>query len=116
MTSRVLVVALVAMFFLLQIAFAQDKQAPPTRRDDVKETLHGVTIEDPYRWLEDQNSPDTRQWIESQNQFTQSEIGKLPSRPYLEKHLASLLKVDSTHVPYEKAGRLFYTKRAADQD
>src|SRR3954452_5067128 len=108
MTSRVLVVALVAMFFLLQIAFAQDKQAPPTRRDDVKETLHGVTVEDPYRWLEDQNSQETREWINAENKYTQSLIGPLPTRPYISERLGQLLKVDNYKETFERAGRYFY--------
>src|SRR4051812_18405402 len=116
MTSRVLVVALVAMFFLLQIAFAQDKQAPPTRRDDVKETLHGVTVEDPYRWLEDQNSPETRAWIDQQNAYTKSKIGDLPTRQAISERLGQLLKVESTEAPIERNGRYFYRNRKADQD
>ncbi len=95
---------------------AQIPPPPETRRDDVNETIHGVTIADPYRWLEDQNSPETRQWIDAENKYTMSLIGNLPSRPYLEKHLGQLLKVDSTKVPIERAGRYFYLERHADQD
>ncbi len=43
---------------------------PPTRRDDVREVLHGVEIVDPYRWLEDDKSPETRAWIDAQNAYT----------------------------------------------
>jgi prolyl oligopeptidase len=40
-------------------------QPPPTRRDNVREVLHGVEIVDPYRWLEDDESPETRAWIDA---------------------------------------------------
>ena len=64
------------------VTFAQRaliKPPPPkTRVDNVTETLHGVTIADPYRWLEDQDSPETRAWIDEQNRYTQSVIGSLP--------------------------------------
>src|SRR4051794_36150351 len=107
-----------SVLFLTQIMMAQstDKNGPPpTRRDDVKETIHGVTVEDPYRWLEDQNAPETRAWIDAQNKYTMSQIGSLPSRSYLEKHLAQLLKVDATKVPVERNGRYFYLERKANQ-
>ena len=41
-------------------------EAPKTRIAAVTENLHGVSITDPYRWLEDQNSPETRSWIKTQ--------------------------------------------------
>jgi prolyl oligopeptidase len=96
---------------------AQEKpNYPPSRREDLKETIHGVTVEDPYRWLEDQKSPETRQWIDSENAYTEKQIGQLPTRPYLEKHLAQLLKVDATKSPIERAGHYFYLSRKADHD
>ena len=39
---------------------------PFSRRDNVTETLHGLEVSDPYRWLEDQDSPETREWIDAQ--------------------------------------------------
>ncbi|HXE74845.1 MAG TPA: prolyl oligopeptidase family serine peptidase [Candidatus Xenobia bacterium] len=89
---------------------------PPTRSDNVKETLHGVELVDPYRWLEDQWSPETRAWIEAQNKYTDSVIGHLPGREALEKRLGELLRVESIGTPRARAGRYFFSKRAADQD
>ena len=119
MRGRVLLFIFVASFFFLQMAISQENQksGPPiARRDDVKETLHGVTVEDPYRWLEDQNSPETREWIDAENQYTQSLIGNLPTRPFIEKRLGELLKVDNYKETFERAGRYFYAERKADQD
>jgi prolyl oligopeptidase len=60
---------------------AQRMLAPPkTRADNVSENIHGVTITDPYRWLEDQDSPDTRAWINEQNQYAQTVLSTLPGR------------------------------------
>ncbi len=42
----------------------QDPGPPPTRTDDVKDDYHGVEVADPYRWLEEQQSPETRAWKE----------------------------------------------------
>jgi prolyl oligopeptidase len=112
MILRLLVITL----SLAQLMIAQTNQVPSARRDDITETIHGVAVSDPYRWLEDQNAPETRQWIDAQNKYTMSQIGALPTRPYLQKHLGELLKVDSTKVPTERAGRYFYLDRKADQD
>jgi prolyl oligopeptidase len=118
MRGRVLLLVIVSLLLMLQIVLAQDKpEGPPiTRRDDVKETLHGVTVEDPYRWLEDQNSQETREWINAENKYTQSLIGTLPTRPYISERLGQLLKVDNYKETFERAGRYFYAERKADQD
>src|ERR1700674_2425286 len=55
--------------------------APPkTATKDVKDVVQGTEIVDPYRWLEDQNSPETRAWIDAQNAYTHGLLSKLPGR------------------------------------
>ncbi len=51
---------------------------PPTRREVVSETLHGVTIDDPYRWLEDGESADVQQWVAAQNRHTREALDARP--------------------------------------
>jgi prolyl oligopeptidase len=102
-------------------AQAQEKAAngkcpPPTRLDGTVEMIHGVSVADPYRWLEDQNSPETRAWIEAQNACTQSVLRTWPGNAAIAKRLTELLKVDTIHLPSERGGRYFYSKRAASQD
>lgn len=89
---------------------------PATRTDNVTETLHGAKIVDPYRWLEDQDSPDTRAWLTAQNEYTQSLLGKLPGREALSRRLGQLLKIDLITTPFQRNGRYFFTKRLATQD
>ncbi|MBZ5566042.1 MAG: S9 family peptidase, partial [Acidobacteriia bacterium] len=89
---------------------------PPTRTDDVVDVLHGVRIPDPYRWLEDQQSPETRAWINAQNQYTNSLLDAWPGRAALKQRLTELMKVDTIGIPYERGGRYFFRKRLADQD
>ncbi len=91
--------------------------APPaTRQGDVQETLHGVTVPDPYRWLEDQDSAETRAWINQQNDYTHKLLDSWPGRERLEKRVAELKKVERIGSPIVRNGRLFYRKRAADQE
>ncbi len=72
---------------------------PPTRREEVREIVHGVEIVDPYRWLEAQDSPETHAWIAAQNAYTQSRLAKLPHRPAIRQRLAELIRVDRVDVP-----------------
>ena len=89
---------------------------PKTRTDNVSETLHGVSITDPYGWLEEQNSPATRAWINEQNRYTQSILGALPGRDSIRARLEQLMKIDVIGRPFERGGRYFFSKRLANQN
>jgi prolyl oligopeptidase len=114
--AAVLVLSAAALLPLVRAQQGTRNGPPPTRQDNVKEVLHGVEVVDPYRWLEDQNSPETRAWIDAENQYTQSLIGNLPGRGAIEKRLGELLKVDTIGMPIERHGRYFVSKRLANQD
>src|SRR5215831_17416473 len=94
------------LLFALVTAAAQQVQEittstpPKTRTDDVKEMVQGVEITDSYRWLEDQNSPETRAWIDAQNAYTDSLLTKLPGRPELKQLLGALINVDTVGTPH----------------
>ena len=90
--------------------------APETTKQPVVETLHGVKITDNYRWLEDQNSPQTREWLKAQMDFTKATLGQVPGRARIEKRLGELLRVDAIGVPHEAGGRYFYTRKPKDAD
>jgi prolyl oligopeptidase len=90
--------------------------APSTRVDPVRETLHGVQVVDPYRWLEDQKSPETRSWIATQNEFREGIMSRLPGRDILRSRLLELMRVDTVGVPWVAGGRLFFTRRPADSE
>jgi len=89
---------------------------PETRTDNVVDDYSGVKVTDPYRWLEDQNSPETRAWIDKQNAYTRYVLDAMPGRKPIEKRLTELMKVDAFGPPTERGGRVFYSKRLANQD
>ena len=90
---------------------------PPTDMRDVVDTLHGVEIADPYRWLEDQDAAETRTWIDAQNAYTDSLLGGLPGRDELRARAAAVLERDADRgLPNERGGRYFFSHRRADQD
>jgi len=106
-----------ALCFAILLVSVGSAQGPPrTRTDNVKEILHGVAIVDPYRWLEDQTSPETRAWIEAQNQYSRSMLDPLPGRADLQKRITELLKTDVVNMPQVRNGRYFFSKRLANQD
>jgi prolyl oligopeptidase len=92
-------------------------QPPPaTQAKPVTETLHGMAVTDNYRWLEDQNAPETRAWIEKENAYTDKVIGNLPDKARFAKRIEELQKVDVVSTPMVRGGRYFFLKRAAGQD
>jgi prolyl oligopeptidase len=96
---------------------AGDPPRPPeTRTAETTDTLHGVAVADPYRWVEDQAAPETRAWIDSENAYTQAVIGALPGKERIERRLTELIKIDVVGIPFVRGGRTFYSRRAADQD
>src|SRR5260370_24974060 len=91
--------------------------APPkTVVEEVKETIHGTEIVDPYRWLEDQSSPQTRAWIDAENAYTDSLLSRVPGRDALRQEVAAVMKIDAMGQPVVRNGRYFFSKRRADQD
>jgi len=89
---------------------------PENFRDPVIDVLHGVSVEDPYRWLEDQNSIKTRRWIEEQSACTRQYFDRLSARTRIRKRIADLLTVETYNYPIEIAGNLFFSCRKANQE
>jgi prolyl oligopeptidase len=89
---------------------------PPTEAKPVTDTYGTTTVTDPYRWLEDQNAPETRAWIDRQNAYTDAVLDPRPElRPFAAR-IEQLLKSDQATTPVYRNGRLFFTRRAADAD
>ena len=89
---------------------------PTTRRDDVHEVLHGVDIVDPYRWLEDQDSPETRAWIDAQNAYTHALLDGQDGRASIRARLSALARYDDQGTPYAFGGRRFTMQHRKDDD
>jgi prolyl oligopeptidase len=95
---------------------ATAKCPPVARIDSAKDTYGTTVVADPYRWLEDQNSSETRAWIDAEQKCTEAALSKLSGRAQLSKRLADLLHTDSFEAPVERGGRYFFRKRLAGQD
>ena len=89
---------------------------PPTKVEPVVETIHGVTLTDPYRWLEDAKSPATREWIAAQMKYTEDYLSQVKIRPEIVKRLTELMRVESYSIPVERGNRYFFKRRLPEEN
>jgi prolyl oligopeptidase len=97
-------------------AAAPPMNYPKTHADDTKDVLHGVTVPDPYRWLEDGKSPEVQAWMTAQDEYARQRLAKLPGRDALAARLKQLLYLDSIGSPQRHGQRTFYTRRHASKE
>ena len=101
---------LTGMFTSAAPAPAQTLQYPAARKSDVVDDYHGTRVPDPYRWLEDPDSPESRAWIEAQNKLTATYLADIPARTALRERLTKLWNYPKYGTPFRKARRYFFFK------
>ena len=101
---------LTGMFTSAVSAPAQTLQYPAARKSDVVDDYHGTRVADPYRWLEDPDSPESRVWIEAQNRLTAAYLAEIPARATIRERLTKLWNYPKYGAPFRKAGRYFFLK------
>ena len=86
-------------------------QSPRGDHVDVYQNAAGqeVRVPDPYRWLEDPDSPETRRWVEAQNAVTEDFLAALPARAAYRERLTALWDYPRDGLPWERGGRYFRT-------
>jgi prolyl oligopeptidase len=97
-------------------AAADAKGTLMTRKDDVKDTLHGAVVEDPYRWLEDGKGAEVQTWMGAQDAAARGELAKLPERDAIAARLKELFYIDSLGAPHRYGKRYFYRRRLATKE
>jgi len=83
---------------------------PQTVKGSQTDTYFGVTVADPYRWLEDDRSPETEQWVKSQNELTSGYLNQIPYRETLKKRLAALWNYEKISAPFTKGKYTYFYK------
>ncbi len=83
---------------------------PVTKTSAQTDNYHGTTVADPYRWLEDANSAETKEWVTAQNQVTQAYLAQIPQRAAIRERLTKLWNYERFSVPGKEGGRYFYTR------
>ncbi|HSK79832.1 MAG TPA: prolyl oligopeptidase family serine peptidase [Thermoanaerobaculia bacterium] len=83
---------------------------PSSPRVEQVDDYHGVKVPDPYRWLEDPDSVETRAWVEAQNKVTSAFLEAIPEREAIRDRLTELWNYERYSVPFKEGGRYFYLR------
>lgn len=90
--------------------------APPTRRENVVERIHGVDVADPYRWLERIEDPEVAAWTRAQDRHARTWLQRQPGRDAARRRLLDGVMVESRSAPVRRGERIFYVRWAAAAD
>ncbi len=83
---------------------------PSALRTEVVDEYHGVAVADPYRWLEEPDTPATRAWVAAQNELTSAYLARIPARERIRARLTELWDFERTELPTQAGGRVFFRR------
>ena len=83
---------------------------PTVKKGDVVEDYHGTAVQDPYRWLEDDNSEATKDWVVAQNKVTFGYLEKIPYRNAIKKRLEKIWNYERFGAPFKEGGKYYFFK------
>jgi len=90
---------------------AQSKiKYPKTKKVEQVDDYHGTKVADPYRWLEDDNSAETKAWVEAQNKVTFDYLNQIPERAKIKNRLTELWNYEKYSAPFKRGSKYFYYK------
>ena len=90
---------------------------PRARRDPaVVDDYHGTRVADPYRWLEDPDSPETRAWVEAENKVTFAFLESIPGRAKIKERLTKLWNYEKFGIPRKEGARYFWSRNTGLQN
>jgi prolyl oligopeptidase len=112
--TRFVVVCLLAVFAMQQMV--RSINYPAARKSDQVDDYHGVKVADPYRWLEDLDSEETRQWVEAENKLSFGFLAAVPARAALKERLTKLWNYEKYGVPLKEGNRYFYLRNSGLQN
>jgi prolyl oligopeptidase len=107
MLSRALVLTL--LFATVALASAGHLSYPAAARDDVVTDYHGVKVPDPYRWMEDIDSPATRAWVEAEDKLSRDYLSSLPDRDAIARRLRQIWNFERWTAPVKRGQYWFYS-------
>src|SRR5215211_3293676 len=89
---------------------------PVARKSDQVDDYHGTKVADPYRWLEDLDSPETKAWVEAENKLTFGFLESIPERSAIKDRLTKLWNYEKYGIPFKEGHRYFYTRNSGLQN
>ncbi|MBO1346445.1 MAG: S9 family peptidase [Hormoscilla sp. GUM202] len=89
---------------------------PVSRKVDQIDEYHGVPVPDPYRWLEDPDSEETKAWVSEQNRVTFGYLGAIKARSAIQQRLRTLWDFEKYRIPFQRGDRYFYSRNSGLQN
>ncbi|MFH1940588.1 MAG: S9 family peptidase, partial [bacterium] len=108
--GNVLILSVGVVLLVCWAACSRKIAYPVTRTVDVVDDYHGTQVADPYRWLEDDHSDETKVWVEAQNAVTFPYLKKIPQRKKIEERLTQLWNYEKYSLPSKEGGLYFFSK------
>jgi prolyl oligopeptidase len=113
--SRFLMVCVACAAWLTSAAAQTSFKYPQPRKADVADTYFGTRVADPYRWMENLNSPELKTWIDEENAITVRHLDRLPSRDALKTRITELWNYPKVSLPHFEGRRWFYSRNTGLQ-
>ena len=108
----------VALIFLILFSCQNTTtlKYPHTKKGDTVDRYFGVEVSDPYRWLEDDMSDQTKDWIENQNKVTFGYLDKIPFRNDIKKRLTNIWDYEKLGTPFKEGDYTYFYKNSGIQN
>ena len=101
----------ISLSYVLCIFFSYGQiKYPITEKKIVTDTYFDVKVEDPYRWLENDNSPQVKEWTRAQNELTYSYLSKISQREILKNRLEELWNYEKIGIPFKEGNYIYFYK------
>lgn len=105
-----------ATIFLAMNMYSQSLDYPHSFRGEQIDDYHGTQVADPYRWLEDENSEETKQWVNQQNEVTKRYLSEIPFRNAVRDRLQQLWNYEKSGIPFKKGPWVFCFRNSGLQN
>jgi len=103
-------ISLIAGILLIQNILNAQPEYPETKKGSVADEYFGLRVPDPYRWLEDDNAEDVKEWVGKQNEVAFSYLEKIPYREKIKNRYAELYNYPKYSIPFKEGNKYFYFK------
>jgi len=101
---------LAILLWLIPVALFAQLKYPDTKKENVVDDYNGAKVEDPYRWLEDDNSEQTKAWVKEENKVTFDYLSRIPYREKIKKRIEEMWNYPKYGAPFQKGDHYYFQK------
>jgi len=116
MKTKLIVLTVLSFMFMTAQSQKSSIVYPQAKKGDSVDVYFGNKVADPYRWLEDDNSEETAEWVTAENKVTNDYLSKIPFRDKLEERLTKIWNYPKYGVPFNKGDNYFFFKNDGVQN